>query len=127
MTQHTVDLTLAQFEPAVLKPGILLVDFWAAWCAPCRMFAPVFERAAAAHPDAVFAKVDVDAEQELAGSLQIRSIPTLMVFRDGIMVFEQPGMLPGAVLDDLLAKVKALDMDDVRKKLDEEAARDAAG
>jgi thioredoxin 1 len=125
---QTVNLTLKDFEPAVKKDGLLLVDVWASWCAPCRMFGPVFERAAAKHPEAVFAKVDVDAEQELAGGLQIRSIPTLMVFRDGIMVFEQPGMLPEAVLEDLIRQVSALDMDDVRKQLDaEQAQAQAAG
>ncbi len=122
----TVDLHLAEFEPSVTADGIVLVDFWASWCGSCRSFAPVFEAAAAEHPDITFAKVDTEAEQELAGGLGIQSIPTLMIFRDGILMFSQPGALPKAALDDLIGQVEALDMDEVRKELgvDQAAAAD---
>jgi thioredoxin 1 len=110
-------LTSADFEQTVLENGIVHDDFWAAWCCPCRMFAPVFEKASEAHPDIVFGKVDTEAEQSLAAAARISSIPTLMAFRDGILVFSQPGALPGPALDDLITQVRALDMDDVRTKL----------
>jgi thioredoxin 1 len=119
----TVAVTSKSFDTLVEKPGILVLDWWAAWCGPCRAFAPVFEAASVKHPDVTWGKVDTDAEQELAGAFAIRSIPTLMIFRDGILVFAQPGMLPGKVLEDLIGKVRALDMDDVKKKVAEEEAK----
>jgi thioredoxin 1 len=116
-----VELTEATFESVVTK-GIVLVDWWAPWCGPCLRFAPVFEAAAAKHPDVTFAKVNTDVEQQLAGGFRIRSIPTLMVFRDGILLFNEAGMLPPAALEDLVKQVSALDMDEVRKKVEEQHA-----
>jgi thioredoxin 1 len=113
----TQALTAATFEQMVLENDIVLVDWWAAWCGPCRMFAPVFEAASVAHPDIVCAKVDTEAEQSLAASAQITSIPTLMGFREGILVFSQPGALPAASLEQVIAGIRALDMDDVRGKI----------
>lgn len=112
----TAPMTTASFSSEIQKEGIVFIDFWAAWCGPCRAFAPIFEAASARHPDITWAKVDTDAEADLAGALEIRSIPTLMVFRDGILVFAQPGLMPAATLDTLVAKVRALDMAEVRRK-----------
>lgn len=117
MGASTIDLTEQSFEAQLQKPGILFIDFWAAWCGPCRMFAPIYEKVASAHPDVTWAKVDTDANPRLSGGMGIQSIPTLMVFRDGILVFEQAGVLPAPALEDLLRQVQALDMDKVRAEV----------
>ncbi len=113
----TIEITTKNFNETVAKPGILLLDWWADWCMPCRMFAPVFEAAAKKHPDLTFGKVDTEAQPQLSAAFEIRSIPTLMAFRDGILVFAQPGMLPPAALEELIGKLQALDMDEVRRKI----------
>jgi len=113
----TVALTTDTFEETVTKEGITLVDWWATWCGPCRSFGPVFEAASEKHQDVTFAKIDTDANQELAGAAQITSIPTLMAFRDGILVFSQPGALPAAQLEQVIQAVRELDMDDVRAQV----------
>ena len=115
----TLEMTGANHDETV-REGIVLIDFWATWCPPCRRFGPIFERASETHADAVFAKVDTDAEQDLAGKYGITSIPTLVVYRDGIPVFGQPGALPEQALEDIISQVRALDMDDVRSRYDQQ-------
>ena len=115
----TMTLTAENFQDTVTGDGIVLVDFWAGWCGPCRRFAPVFEAASEQHADIVFGKVDTEAERDLAGAAGISSIPTLMAFRDGILVFAQPGALPAAMLGKVIGAVRDLDMDEVRAQLPE--------
>lgn len=120
-----IAIGMKDFQPTIERGGIVLVDWWAPWCGPCRSFAPTFEAVAGANPDVTFAKVNTEEEQELAGAFQIRSIPTLMVFRDKVLLFAQAGALPKAVLEELLTKVRAIDMDAVRAEI-EKAQSDAA-
>jgi thioredoxin 1 len=118
----TTSLTESEFEQRVGADGIVLVDFWADWCGPCKMFAPIYEAASDQHADIVFGSVDTEAEQQLAWTLQISSIPTLMAFRDGVLVFRQSGALPAPALEQLIQAVRDLDMDDVRRQLAEQEA-----
>ena len=115
-----VELTKENFEQVVTSNPTVVVDYWAPWCGPCRGFAPVFEKVSEMHPDVVFAKVNTDEEQEIAGHFQIRSIPTLMVFRDQIIVFSQPGALPQGPFEQVVQKAKSLDMDEVRRQMAED-------
>ncbi len=118
----TIEVTQENFNQVVNSNGMVIVDFWAPWCGPCRSFAPAYEAASEKHPDVVFAKVNTEEQQALAGYFQIRSIPTLMIFRDKIIIFAQPGALPPAALDQVIEKAKALDMDEVRREIEKEQA-----
>ncbi len=123
----TVHVTEQNFADTV-KSGIVLLDFWASWCGPCRAFGPIFEAASDKHPDLVFGKIDTEAEKALAGAFKIRAIPTLMVMRDGVVLFNEAGMLPAKALEDLIRQVRELDMDKVRQEIkDKDAASGAAG
>jgi thioredoxin 1 len=121
----TRNLTLSDFEETIRSNDIVFVDFWAAWCGPCRMFAPIYEQASEQHPEIVFGKVDTEAEQQLAAAFGIMSIPTLMIFREQILLYAQPGALPKEALDDLIGQVLALDMDEVRRQIAEAQAQEA--
>ena len=123
----TVELTKDSFESTIVDNKMVLVDFWAEWCGPCKMFAPVYETVSTDHPDVVFAKVDTEAQQELAAYFNIRSIPTLMIFRDQIGIFSQPGALPEPALRDLIEQAQALDMDDVRRQIAESEEGEGEG
>lgn len=114
----TTDLTTEDFEKTITSNDIVLVDWWAEWCGPCKQFAPVYSKVSDAHPDVVFGKVDTQAEQELAAAASITSIPTTMAFRDGILVFSRPGALPEAALQEVISQVRDLDMDDIRRQLE---------
>ncbi|MFF4155864.1 thioredoxin [Streptomyces sp. NPDC001678] len=126
MSSSTVELTKDNFDEVVSGNGFVLIDFWAEWCGPCRNFAPVFERAAERHQDLVFAKVDTEAQPELAATFGIRSIPTLMIVRDNIAVYAQPGALPEPALEDIIKQARALDMDEVRASVEQARAEGAA-
>ena len=122
----TIKLTSENFKDTVDNSGIVLLDFWAEWCGPCKMFAPIFEEVSEKHPDIVFGKVNTEEEQQLAAMFQIRSIPTLMIFRDQIVIFSQPGMLPGSALEEIIQKARELDMDMVREEIAKQQAQQDA-
>lgn len=118
----TKEITSENFKDTVQKQGIVLLDWWASWCGPCRAFGPTYERVSERHPDITFGKVDTEAQRELAAAFRITSIPTLMILRDGVLVFSQPGMLPAQAVEDLIAQVRKLDMDEVKKSAKAEGA-----
>ena len=123
----TINVGEKDFEKLITESPIVFVDFWAEWCGPCKMFGPVFEAASEKHPDVVFAKVDTEAEQSLAGAAGITSIPTLMAFRDGILLFRQPGALPAPSLEELIGAIKAADMEEIKKEVAAQEAQLAEG
>jgi thioredoxin 1 len=123
----TVQITAKNFDETLKKGGIVLLDWWAPWCGPCRAFGPVYEKVAAKHPDIVFGKVNTEEETELANQFGIRSIPTLMIFREETELFSQPGMVPEQALEDLVDQARKVDMDDVKRELAEEEAKCAGG
>ncbi|MBI5547639.1 MAG: thioredoxin [Deltaproteobacteria bacterium] len=127
MGTATTDITTQNFKELVEKDGIVLIDWWAPWCGPCRAFSPIYERVAAANPDVTFGKVNTEDQQALAAEFEIQSIPTLMIFRERVLLFSQPGMLPQPALEDLIKQVKALDMNEVRKEIEAQKKKAAAG